>query len=296
LSKQATLYGKAGITCDTGINGMARIILTHPSGARVELYRQGAHITSWRKASGAELLFLSSKAIFEAGYPLRGGIPVVFPQFCDNGPLPKHGFARTREWMLADGGQTAAGEVFATLRFEADADTLRLWPFRFTLECSVRLSGDSLAVRLTAANPGALPYRFQVALHTYFQVADIRRTSVFGLKGVEFADSLRSNARNKETRERIEFEGETDRAYLQAPDCLRILDEGNDRMLVIEKNEMRDAVVWNPWVEKSKRMEDFGDDEYQRMVCVETGNIGVPLKLASGAGWEGQTTFSVVPL
>ena len=27
--------------------------------------------------------------------------------------------------------------------------------------------------------------------------------------------------------------------------------------------------VWNPWVDKAKRMGDFGDDEYKRMLCVE---------------------------
>ena len=31
-----------------------------------------------------------------------------------------------------------------------------------------------------------------------------------------------------------------------------------------------DLVLWNPWVEKSKGMGDFGDEEFNQMVCVET--------------------------
>jgi D-hexose-6-phosphate mutarotase len=30
--------------------------------------------------------------------------------------------------------------------------------------------------------------------------------------------------------------------------------------------------VWNPWIDKSIAMADFGDDEYHQMLCVETAN------------------------
>jgi glucose-6-phosphate 1-epimerase len=33
-------------------------------------------------------------------------------------------------------------------------------------------------------------------------------------------------------------------------------------------------VVWNPWIEKAKRMADFGDDEWPGMLCVEAANTG----------------------
>jgi len=280
------------VTQNTGVNGLPRIRLTHPSGASVELYQHGAHVTSWKTVQGAELLFLSRESRFEREHPIRGGIPVVFPQFSDDGPLPKHGFARTNEWTLADSGQTPAGDVFATLRFEADAGTLRLWPYRFALEYSVCLSGG-LKIRLAVLNTGALPLQFQAALHTYFLVADIRRTAVLGLKGVEYADSLRPGAREKEQGERIEFGRETDRVYLQAPNRLSVRDEGNARSILVEKQGMNDVVVWNPWIDKAKRMEDFGDEEYRNIVCVETGNIGDPFTLSPDARWEGVTTFSV---
>jgi glucose-6-phosphate 1-epimerase len=42
------------------------------------------------------------------------------------------------------------------------------------------------------------------------------------------------------------------------------------------------AVVWNPYIEKSRKMEDFGDDEYHDMVCVEPGVLNVQEKLNPG--------------
>ncbi len=281
-----------GVIQDTGVNGLPRIVLAHPSGARVELYTHGAHITSWKTARGDELLFLSRKSRFKPDCPIRGGIPLVFPQFGNTGPLPQHGLARTGEWALVDSGMTPAGEVFVTLRLEADAGTLRLWPFRFALEYSVRLT-DALAVRLTVTNTSGVPFQFQAALHTYFQIADISRTAVIGLKDTELIDSLRADIQEREKRERITFDYETDRIYVKAPDSLQVSDGGNRRSVHIEKHGMNDAVVWNPWSGKSQRMEDFGDDEYLRMVCVETGNIVAPVELNPGARWAGATMFSV---
>ena len=88
-----------------GRGGMTRVDLQHPSGARVEVYLHGAHVTSWQTARGREVLFVSRASHFQDGAPIRGGIPVIFPQF-GAGPLPKHGLARIRAWAVA---RTALG-------------------------------------------------------------------------------------------------------------------------------------------------------------------------------------------
>ena len=51
---------------------------------------------------------------------------------------------------------------------------------------------------------------------------------------------------------------------------MRHLDRSLGRKIVVEKSGSLSTVVWNPWTAKSARMSDFGDDEYQRMLCVET--------------------------
>ena len=44
------------------------------------------------------------------------------------------------------------------------------------------------------------------------------------------------------------------------------------RKISIEKSGSNSTVVWNPWILKSKNIPDFGDTEYETMVCVETTN------------------------
>ena len=49
---------------------------------------------------------------------------------------------------------------------------------------------------------------------------------------------------------------------------LQITDKGAQQSLELQKTNFPDAVVWNPWVDKSKGMADFGDDEYKARPCL----------------------------
>ena len=59
------------------------------------------------------------------------------------------------------------------------------------------------------------------------------------------------------------------------------------------KAGLPDAVVWNPWVDKSRAMADFGDEEYHEMLCVETVAARDAVTLAPGAEWVGTQRLSV---
>lgn len=55
--------------------------------------------------------------------------------------------------------------------------------------------------------------------------------------------------------------------------------------------------VWNPWVDKSKAMADFGDDEYQGMLCIEPAVAGSgAVTLAPGKTWAGRQLIIVKKL
>ena len=292
LTAKFAISGAVAIAPGNG--DLPKVTLTHPSGSSAEIYLHGAHVTSWRDARGEELFFLSRESNWAADKPIRGGIPVCWPQFGGQGPLPQHGFVRTNPWMLAGTEKLAGGNVTATLRLRENDATLKLWPHRFDLELRVTLSASSLRLDAQVANTGNQPFDFQIALHTYFALADIHRAAVRGLQGTTIVDTLRENARKADAQPEIRFDGETDRIYVHAPDTLSIRDEAAGRTFAIRKSGMADVVVWNPWIAKSQRMPDFGDDEYLRMVCVETGNMANRIRLALGQTWQGETVLSAV--
>lgn len=294
-----TLQTKFGIPGSvavlSGKNNMPRVTLAHRSGASAEIYLHGAHVTSWKNAKGEDLFFLSDKSNWASDKPIRGGIPVCFPQFSSHGPLPLHGFARISEWTLTQTERLGSGDVVASFQLGDSDATQALWPHRFTLELRATLAEAALTLAVQVKNNGDKPFDFQLALHTYFAVGEIQRTAISGLKGVTLSDSLRNNVQEVEARQEIRFDQETDRIYLNTPDCVRLRDEARNRTIAIQKSGMADAVVWNPWIAKSQRMPDFGDDEYLRMVCVETGNMATRVHLAPQGQWHGSTVLTVQP-
>ncbi|HLL47678.1 MAG TPA: D-hexose-6-phosphate mutarotase [Longimicrobiaceae bacterium] len=272
---------------------LPRVDLAHASGARAAVYLQGAHVASWTDAAGTELLFVSARSKFEPGAAIRGGIPVIFPQFADQGPLPKHGFARTAAWEHVESGTDPGGSAWALLRL-ADTDAMRaLWPHAFRAELRVTLDAGSLAVALRVANTGDGVMAFTCALHTYFRVDDVRRAAVEGLRGVRYLDKLEAGAALTEEREAVDFAGEADRVYVAAPDRLRVRGGASGRAVVVEKQGFRDAVVWNPWEEGARGLPDMADDEYLRMLCVEPANAAEPVHLAPGEEWTGTQRLRV---
>jgi D-hexose-6-phosphate mutarotase len=76
--------------------------LTAADGAELIACAHGGHILGWTPAGGQPRLWLSPSAQCGPGLAIRGGIPVIFPQFSGRGPLPKHGLARDRGWLIEE--------------------------------------------------------------------------------------------------------------------------------------------------------------------------------------------------
>jgi len=249
-------------------------------GSRSSISLQGAHVLSWIPAGGSEQLFLSPKAEFGPGTAIRGGVPVIFPQFSTLGSLPRHGFARNLEWELARREQARA--VFW---LSESALTRGMWPHRFLAEYIVLLTDEALELRLTITNTDVSPFQFTAALHSYLRVADARQAYVKDLSGLSYMESNDTGRNLVMESERLTFASEVDRIYLDTPPELQLVD--GERTLVIRTEGFRDAVIWNPGPLKCAAMADMEADGYLKFVCVESAAVGRPVILAPGDHWRG---------
>ena len=248
-------------------------------GATALVALHGAQVLSWIPADGRERLFLSERAVFTESQPIRGGIPVVFPQFSERGPLQKHGFARIRQWRC-DGLEDDSA-VFALAGDGRDTE----WPHPFRARLRVGLAAHRLAVALEIENTGNAPLAFTAALHSYLRVDDIAQVAIEGLQGCDYEDSANGGTLHRQHDYEVTFAGETDRIYNDVVAPLALVD--GERRLDIEQDGFGDAVVWNPGEHLCARLIDLAPDDWRRFVCVEAGQVLQPVVLGPGEQWNG---------
>lgn len=263
-----------GVTLTDGHGGLPYLHVATAS-CTAGLYLHGAHLCHWQPAGHPHpVLWMSDKSRFEPGQPIRGGVPICFPWFgpkAGDPAAPAHGVARIRPWTLEGVEAHGDGSIGVRLTLAADEDARRLVPHDLALAYELRLGG-TLSMTLTVANPGAAPLTFEEALHTYLAVSDVRQVAVTGLAGAAYIDKTDGARRKAQAEEAVTIAAETDRLYLDTQAEILVADPGMRRQITIGKTGSRSSVVWNPWVAKSRKMPDFGDEEWPGMLCVETAN------------------------
>jgi glucose-6-phosphate 1-epimerase len=271
---------------------MQPIIITTPQGASATIYPYGAHLTSWRTLRGKEWLYLSSQAVFEEGKSIRGGVPIIFPQFNERGPGPRHGFARTSYWELIDPLYTSADRTQCTFRLCSSHVTQTKWPYQFEARYQITLADDSLELNLAIINTDTKPFTFTAALHTYVAISALQNVAVTGLGGKSFWTNNGSafDHRDIQQADNLTFTDALDRVYFAVHEPLNLTD--NRESLQIAQSGFNDVVIWNPGKEAAKGMSDMADDEYQAMLCVEAAQIDKPVTLMPGDKWVGVQRLS----
>jgi glucose-6-phosphate 1-epimerase len=280
LDRRFTVPGIARV--GEGNGGLPRVEIAG-SLAQGEMYLHGAHVTSWKPAGHDELLFLSTKSLWQEGRAIRGGIPICFPWFrakVNDPHAPAHGFVRTTMWQLESIREEEAG-VVVSMYTESNELTRHWWPGEFRLLHRVRF-GSELRLELVSTNTGTTSLRFEEALHTYNRVSDVGQVRLEGLDKVRFLDNTDSN-KEKTQRGEVAITAPTDNAYLDTESEINLLDPAMRRQIRLTKSDSRTTVVWNPWSEGAAALKDLGDGEWKQFLCVEASNIlGSAIELAPG--------------
>ena len=298
-SKTVTLEQRDELT-------LLRVSNTH---ADALIALQGAQVLEFCAKDKRPLLWLSELAEFKRGQSIRGGIPVCWPWFGDikRNPelvqrmtrgenLPAHGLVRNQDWTLESITETA-DHTHITLSYSIWAATQTEWPHNASVRLTISI-GRNLRLQLTSRNDSPEPLTITQALHTYFPVSDSRQVKITGLEQTRYIDTL-DGWREQTQSGSVEFSSETDRIYFGVPESIELVDRGWQRRIALRarpsssSTNSNSAIVWNPWIEKSKRLSQFADDAWQRMVCIETANaLSDSVALAAGAEHTLDVEFS----
>ena len=290
-------FGIAGIAqIAAGRGGLPMVRVTTPA-ATAEISLHGAQVTQWKPAGAEEILFLSEKSYWQPGRAIRGGIPVCFPWFgdkADDATAPKHGYVRTREWRLDSLSALDEGSVTLLCITENDASTRAMWPHEYCVAYRITV-GAKLRLELTVINRGKSPMRFEEALHSYFRVGHVQDVTVAGLDGLAYLDKT-DKYREKAQSGEVTITAETDRIYLKTTGPVEVVDPGLVRVVRTEKVNSQNTVVWNPWSEQVAKLPDMDDSQWEKMVCVEAGNVqGAAIQLDPGEEHTMRVTLTAAP-
>jgi glucose-6-phosphate 1-epimerase len=250
-----------------------------------EICLQGAQLLTYAARGQHPVVWTSAHTGFRRGASPRGGIPVCWPwfgNFADNpasvkasvspaASTPAHGLVRDRAWTLED--IEPVSDELTVVTFTLNDDTRMRTVFPHGVQLKMRFAiGTGLEVCFEVSNWGDTAFCFATALHTYFAVSHICQVQLLGLEGMQFADKVGGGWAIRSQEGPMLFKGETDAVFTHTPSRLEIDDKGWERRIVIETEGSRSCIVWNPWIEKSRQLSNFGDEEYQEMLCVESAN------------------------
>jgi len=275
-----------------GNSNMDTITIQHQgSGMSAEVYLFGATLTSWKLRSGNNIFFVSQVAQYDNVKPIRGGIPLIFPQFGMLGDLPQHGFARNTLWAVKEMGVLPDNSCHVVLTIssesiknQASAGNTGSWTTEktWTADYAITLGFNGLETALTIKNTGTTPLTFTTAFHNYFQLFDINNIRVFGLEKTQYRDRMMGDSVHTEIDDGgvgLQVTKATDKLYMNTnlPE-VALFDFTSFRLIQIRKTaNLPDCVLWNPYGSEGC------DPGWKNFVCVEPAAVSTPATVAPGA-------------
>ena len=267
-----------------------RTIEHSASGAKCTVHDFGATVLSFQTSSGRECLFLSRDAKLDGSKAVRGGIPLVFPQFGQpDTSMPQHGFLRTNFWK-ADESSVFDDEEEAGITYSLDLKDVKSsrggkWDEDTEYDCkfryTVKISASKMTTSLEITNTGDKAFEFQTLQHTYFMVdaksaQDPAQCYVQGLEGYCVVDKV-TNTEYPNREAPVVIPDNVDRVY-NPPDGKDVVEVvigvGGGKRIKLTAIGTLDGtstpvscVVWNPYKDIAASMADFGDDQVRSKKC-----------------------------
>lgn len=224
---------------------------------------RGGIITRWR-INEREILYLDEERYADPTKTVRGGVPILFP-ICGNLPydtfnyqgesykLVQHGFGRRIPWKVKETNNSNCASITITL--ESDQETLKVYPFEFTVSYTYELRGNSVKISQTYTNNSEVEMPFSAGFHPYFQIGDKQKLEV-EIPGTKYTDNL-SKATIKFSGEFDYQKDEIDAAFTSiTANSTSFSDRDNQKKVTIKYSDLFSTLVF--WTVKGK---DF--------ICVE---------------------------
>lgn len=217
----------------------------------------GGQLLQAQRARGP--LFYLSPQQPVAGAAVRGGVPVLFPQFALAGPLNKHGFARNRDWQTL---HETSDEVLTELAIAADSEPA--WPHAALLRMRARWLPDGCFEQtLTVINQGLDAFAFTGGLHPYWACDDLAAVRVTGVPTPGLG---------------------SDEIDAWHPGGGEVIIRESSRVLRLTQQGFEGWQMWSPG--PAHVLRDLPHDDWRRFLCIEPV-IMTPLQLRPGETWSG---------
>lgn len=252
--------------------------------------RLGAQVLQAQLALGSGIFYLSP--ISQGGStPLRGGAPVLFPQFADRGPLPKHGLVRAARWVLV---QEFTSVQAHSVVFELSIAPRQFtgWPHACHLALRTEATQDGLHLSLQITNTGTDTFAWTGGLHPYFAVDNVQACSLTGLSGLPVEDRYDASPTTNPHGPLGCASQAIERLYDGCPPLTLFT---GSRSLTLTATGFEQWMVWNPGSADGDALPDLPFGDWQRFVCVEPVCASRTVSLLPGEAFTGTLDIRLLP-
>ncbi|HHW4678438.1 MAG TPA: D-hexose-6-phosphate mutarotase [Xylella sp.] len=271
-------------------------LLIHTPFSHAAISMFAGQVLSFVPDGGEEVVWLSP-LVQQPPTPIRGGIPVCWPYFGQQGQqdhMPAHGYVRTVPWQRVESCQESDGSLFLVL----------VPPLFKHLGLRLRMTlriGRTLEQALVTENISQSQVCFTQALHNYFKVSHALQVTVQGVDGLEYLDKFedytqRHRQQGDWTLQDPSDPSRADRIYVEASGHYVLVDPLFNRRIMLTTQGSRSLVLWNPGQAGASNMIDVGNG-WRDYVCLEPANAGPDvIELSPGACHVLCQTIAVNPL